>query len=94
MQAISNPKKRQELENFKAYMMQLNTAGGDIYDLASLFTADSMTELIQVARNARAYTEKQAAQQQQNQLQLNQQNIQAEAEEKKGNASTNCKLRA
>ena len=82
VQAISNPKKRQELENFKAYMMQLNTAGGDIYDLASLFTADSMTELIQVARNARAYTEKQAAQQQQNQLQLNQQNIQAEAEEK------------
>lgn len=63
-------------------MLQLNTAGGDIYDLASIFTSDSMVELIQNARNTRAYNERQMQQQQQNQMQLNQQQIQAEAAEK------------
>lgn len=82
VQAMHNSKKREELEKFKAFMMQLNTAGGDIYDLASIFTSDSMVELIQNARNTRLYNERQMQQQQQNQMQLNQQQIQAEAEEK------------
>lgn len=82
VQALSNSKKRDELEKFKTYMLQLNTAGGDIYDLASIFTSDSMVELIQNARNARAYNERQMQQQQQNQMQLNQQQIQAEAQDK------------
>lgn len=82
VQALSNSKKRDELEKFKTYMLQLNTAGGDIYDLASIFTSDSMVELIQNARNARAYNERQMQQQQQNQMQINQQQIQAEAQEK------------
>ena len=82
VQAISNSKKRQELETFKQYMMQINTAGGDIFDLASLFTSDSMVELTQIARNARSYAEKQARQQQENELQLQQQKLQADAEEK------------
>lgn len=82
VQALSNSKKRDELEKFKTFMLQLNTAGGDIYDLASIFTSDSMVELIQNARNTRAYNERQMQQQQQNQMQLNQQQIQAEAAEK------------
>jgi hypothetical protein len=82
VQALSNSKKRDELEKFKTFMLQLNTAGGDIYDLASIFTSDSMVELIQNARNTRAYNERQIQQQQQNQMQLNQQQIQAEAAEK------------
>lgn len=82
VQALANSKKRDELEKFKTFMLQLNTAGGDIYDLASIFTSDSMVELIQNARNTRMYNEKQMQQQQQNQLQLNQQQIQAEANEK------------
>lgn len=82
VQALSNSKKREELERFKAFMMQLNTAGGDIYDLASIFTADSMVELVQSARNARRYAERQQQAQQQSQQQMVQQQLQAEAEEK------------
>lgn len=83
VQAIDNPKKREELERFKAYLLQTNTAGGDIYDLATIFASDSMVELKQVALNSRKYAEKQQQQQQQNQMQINQQQIQAEAEEKR-----------
>lgn len=79
VQAISNSKKREELERFKAYMLQLNTAGGDIYDLASIFTADSMVELIQVARNSRKRADQLSNQQQQQQMQLSQQQIEADA---------------
>lgn len=79
---ITNSKKRQELESFKNYMLQLNTAGGDIYDLASIFTSDSMVELTQAARNARKRQDQMREEDQQHQLQLNQQNIQAAAEEK------------
>lgn len=79
---ITNSKKRQELENFKNYMLQLNTAGGDIYDLASIFTADSMVELTQVAKNARKRQDEIRQQEQQSQMQINQQNIQAQAKEK------------
>lgn len=82
VQAMSNSKKRDELEKFKTFMLQLNTAGGDIYDLASIFTSDSMVELIQNARNSRMYAERQQQQQQQQQMQLNQQQIEAEAREK------------
>ena len=82
VQPIINSKKREELERFKAYLLQINTAGGDIYDLASIFTADSMVELMQLARNSRKYAEEQAQKAQQNQMQLNQQNIQAEKEAK------------
>lgn len=81
VQALSNSKKREELERFKNYMLQLNTAGGDIYDLASIFTADSMVELVQSARNARRYAEQRAAAEQQNQLRISQQQIEAEAQE-------------
>lgn len=81
VQAISNSKKREELERFKTYMLQMNTAGGDIYDLASIFTADSMVELIQVARNTRKYNEQRERQAQQTELQINQQKLQAEAQE-------------
>lgn len=94
VQAITNAKKRQELESFKQYMMQLNTAGNDVYDLASLFTADSMTEAVQVARNARAYAEKQARQQQENELQVNQQRIEAEAQEKERDRQHEMQLEA
>ena len=82
VQAMSNSKKRDELEKFKTFMLQLNTAGGDIYDLASIFTSDSMVELIQNARNSRMYAERRQQQQQQQQMQLNQQQIEAEAREK------------
>lgn len=91
VQAIDNPKKREELERFKSYLVQLNTAGGDIYDLASIFSSDSMVELKQVALNSRKYAEKQAQQQQQNQMQMNQQQIEAEAREKQ--ADRDLKLR-
>ena len=94
VQAISNSKKREELERFKAYMMQLNTAGGDIYDLASIFSSDSMIELRQVALNARKNAERVAQQNQQNQLQLNQQQIQAEAQEKEKERQHELQLEA
>lgn len=82
VQAVVNSKKREELEKFKTYMLQLNTAGGDIYDLASIFTADSMVELIQIARNARRRSDQLMQQQQQQQMQINQQQIEADAREK------------
>lgn len=82
VQVINNPKKREELERFKNYLLQINTAGGDIYDLASIFASDSMIELKQVAYNSRRYAERQQQQQQQNALQQQQQQIQADAQEK------------
>lgn len=82
VQAINNPKRREELERFKNYLLQINTAGGDIYDLASIFSSDSMIELKQIALNSRKYQERIQQQQQQNQLQINQQTLQAESEEK------------
>src|SRR5699024_12437132 len=81
-QILTKSNKREKQKKLKTFMLQLNTDGGDIYDLASIFTSDSMVELIQNARNTRAYNERQMQQQQQNQMQLNQQQIQAEAAEK------------
>ena len=82
VQAVNNPKRREELERFKNYLLQINTTGGDIYDLASIFASDSMVELKQISLNSRKYQERMQQQQQQNQMQINQQNIQAEAEQK------------
>lgn len=82
VQAVNNPKRREELERFKNYLLQINTAGGDIYDLAAIFSSDSMVELKQIALNSRRYQERMQQQQQQNQLQINQQQIEADAQEK------------
>ena len=87
VQALSNSKKRDELEKFKTFMLQLNTAGGDIYDLASIFTSDSMVELIQNARNTRAYNERQMQQQPQNQMPLTQHRILQEKIQAAGRAA-------
>lgn len=78
VQVITNSKKRQELERFKEYMLQLNTAGSDIYDLASIVTADSMVELRQVAMESRRRADQVRQQEQQNQMQLSQQQIEAD----------------
>lgn len=82
VQSLINSKKREELEKFRNYMMQLNTAGGDIYDLASIFTSDSMVEVIQSARNSRRRADELMNKQHQQQLELNQQQLQADAKDK------------
>lgn len=92
VQAIDNPKKREELERFKSYLIQMNTAGGDIYDLASIFASDSMVELKQIALNSRKYAEQQAQQAQQNQMQINQQQIEAEARDKQADRDNKLRI--
>lgn len=50
---ISNSKKRKELEDFKSYLLNTNTLGGDEMAIAELFTSDTMVELIDVSRAER-----------------------------------------
>lgn len=50
---ISNSKKRKQLETFKSWLMSTNTLGTDELAMAELITSDSMTEIIEAARNAR-----------------------------------------
>lgn len=82
VQAITNAKKRQELERFKEFMLQMNTAGSDVYDLAQIATSDSMVTLRQVALESRRRADQIRQQEQQNQMQLNQQQIQADQQAK------------
>ena len=82
VQAITNAKKRQELERFKEFMLQMNTAGSDVYDLAQIATSDSMVTLRQVALESRRRADQVRQQEQQNQMQLQQQQIQAAQQEK------------
>lgn len=76
---ITSSKKRRELETFKASLMQNNTMGSDELDLATLFTSDTMTEMISAARSAREKREGDAQQQQQ--FAMEQQAAQIEAQE-------------
>lgn len=64
----SNSVKRKKLETFRNSVLQNNTMGNDLLSLAQIVTADTMNELIEVARNARIYQER--IQQQQNQANL------------------------
>ena len=50
---VSNSKKRKELSNFKSYLMNTNTLGGDELAMAKLFTSDTMVDLIEAARGER-----------------------------------------
>ena len=47
---VSNAKKRKELEEFKAYLMQTNTLGADTLEVAKLISSDVMSEALEIAR--------------------------------------------
>jgi len=68
--AISNSKKRKELEQFKSYLMNTNTLGTDELALAKLFTSDTLVELIEVAREARLNREESEQATRQHELQV------------------------
>lgn len=82
VQAITNAKKRQEMERMKEFMLQMNTAGSDMYDLAAIISSDSMVELQQAAMQSRLRQDQVRQQEQQNQMQLQQQQIEAAQQEK------------
>ncbi len=46
----TNSKKRKELEDFKAYLMQTNTLGADTLEVARLISSDVMSEALEIAR--------------------------------------------
>lgn len=82
VQTITNAKKRQEMERMKEFMLQMNTAGSDMYDLAAIISSDSMVELQQAALQSRLRQDQVRQQEQQNQMQLQQQQIEAAQQEK------------
>lgn len=49
---IGNSKKKKELEQLKQMFLQMNIAGGELIDLAGIVTSDSVSELINVAKEA------------------------------------------
>lgn len=50
--------KRRELENFKNMVLQNNTMGNDLYDLAELFSSDNMVSVMEIANNSRKKLQK------------------------------------
>lgn len=46
----SNPKKRKQLEEFKAYLMQTNTLGSDTLEVARLLFSDVTSEAMEIAK--------------------------------------------
>lgn len=74
---VSNSKKRKELENFKNYLLNNNTLNGDLYSVASLFTSDTMVELIESARLERLNAQKDAQVQRQHEIEIEDRKIEA-----------------
>ncbi len=46
---IRDPKKRKEFETYRQALLQMNTLQSDVLEFAKLFTADTMTEAIDIA---------------------------------------------
>lgn len=49
---MGNSKKKKELEQLKQMFLQMNIAGSELIDLAGIVTSDSVSELINVAKDA------------------------------------------
>lgn len=50
---VSDSRQRLKLENFRQYLLNMNTTGSDILDFARILESESMVELRQVALDAR-----------------------------------------
>ena len=71
--AVSNSKKRLELENLKQYILQTNTLGNDLLDITRMMSANSTAEMNQIGRDARSYADRVRQEEYQNQQRLVQQ---------------------
>ena len=76
--AMINSDKRKKLEQMKQYLLQMNTAGSNMIDLAGIINSDSMIELMGVARKAVQYQEMVRQQQQESNERMAKQQSDAE----------------
>ena len=76
--AVSNSKKRLELENLKQYILQTNTLGNDLLDITRMMNANSTAEMNQIGRDARSYADRVRQEEYQNQQRLVQQKAEAD----------------
>ena len=78
---VSDSKTRKNIEQLRTVLLQNNTMGSDMLEYAELFTADTMTELIEIGRRSRLARQEEENSKHQQQMQLLQQ--EAELEEQK-----------
>lgn len=76
--AVSNSKKRLELENLKQYILQTNTLGNDLLDITRMMNANSTAEMNQIGRDARSYADRVRQEQYQNEQRLIQQKAESD----------------
>jgi hypothetical protein len=67
---VDDPGKRKKFEDFKSYLLQTNTVGTDMVEIARFFYSDSMLEIMDIAKreNERRQQERQADAERQGQL--------------------------
>lgn len=80
--AISDSKSRQSLERLRQVLLENNTAGSDILDFAEIMVSDSMLELVSIGKKSRANKLREIREEREHELALNQQNLDAQAQEK------------
>lgn len=78
--AMADSKHRMKLEQFRQYLMNINTAGSDALDFARIMDADSMAELKQAAFDSREYQDAIRRQQQENERETLMQKAEADKE--------------
>jgi len=78
----ANSKKRKELEEFKAYLMQTNTLGADTLEVARLISSDVMSEALEIARIEREKREEREELAHKRQMEAQQQQASIEQEKK------------
>lgn len=78
--AVSNSKKRKELELMKSYLLNQNTMQTDTLELASLVSSDNVVALIEIARLERLRKEKLEAIQRQHEMDMLDKQLQLERE--------------
>jgi len=78
---VNDPKKRREIETFKDTLLKTNTLGADVLGYAEMYTADTFTELVAVARQSRENTQKETQAQRDHEQQLVDKQLQAKAQE-------------
>lgn len=79
--AVSDSKSRQSLERLREVLLSNNTAGSDILDFAEIMVSDSMIELTEIGRRSRAKAQAEMQAEREHESNLEQQRIQAAAEE-------------
>lgn len=80
--AVSDSKSRQNLERLRGVLLENNTAGSDILDFAEIMVSDSMLEILEIGKRSRANKLKEIREEREHELNLNKQNLEAEAQEK------------